>query len=121
MAEVKDGWLKAVEALSLSADPSGYYHSFNRPTLLATFAGMIIDQFSRPPYKDAHPERARTFWEMMEYFLQERNAPENHNNRVAAAKKYLNEIRYHYEQWEKISADSSLENYQKILPMMGLI
>jgi hypothetical protein len=84
-------WLNAVHAHALSDDPSGFYYSFNKAKLLETFSGLIIDHFSRPSNKTPRPDKARKFSELLQYFSEATNAAENHNSRMAAAKRRLDQ------------------------------
>ena len=84
-------WLKTVKAQTLKTSATGFYYSFNKASLLQTFATMIINQFSRPLNKDAHPERARTFSQMIQYFSLEIIGADDHNRKMVAAEKKLDE------------------------------
>jgi hypothetical protein len=106
IAGIVHGWLKAVDAITLSADESGLYHSFNKSSLLQNFTRLIVAQFCRPANKTAQPGQAKEFSEMVQYFSDQNNAADAHQDKMAAAKKKLTEADSAYEEAKKDAASA---------------
>jgi hypothetical protein len=98
VAGIVHGWLKAVDAITLTADESDLYYSFNKSSLLQNFTRLIVAQFCRPANKTAQPGQAKLFSQMVQYFSDQNNVADAHQGKMAAAKKKLTEADSAYEE-----------------------